>query len=65
MLFRVGVAGRRQARLDGKRRTPVLSAVIAGEGAEPPSRRNHTHLIEETRYVARYYDFELLRIVKL
>jgi hypothetical protein len=30
--LRVGVAGRRQARMDGKRRTPVSPAVAAGEG---------------------------------
>lgn len=35
--LRVGVAGRRQARMDGKRRTPVSPAVAAGEGAAPPS----------------------------
>jgi hypothetical protein len=32
LFFRVGVAGRRQARMDGKRRTPVSPAVAAGEG---------------------------------
>ena len=34
--FRVGVAGRTQARRDGERKTPVRSAVAAREGA--PSR---------------------------
>jgi hypothetical protein len=44
LLFRVGVAGRRQARMDGKRRTPVLPAFAAGEGAEPPSRKRINRL---------------------
>jgi hypothetical protein len=32
LLFRAGVAGRTQARMDGKRRTPASPAVAAGEG---------------------------------
>ena len=42
--LRVGVAGRIQARMDGKRRTPVLPAFAAGEGAEPPSRKRINRL---------------------
>jgi hypothetical protein len=50
--FGWGVPGREWPCMDGKRRTPVLSAVEAGEGAEPPSREKtsidrrfslHTH----------------------
>ena len=34
-----GVTGRERPCMDGKRRTPVLSAVAVGEGAAPPSQK--------------------------
>ena len=39
-----GVTGRERPRMDGKRRTPVLLAVAAGEGAEPSSRKRINRL---------------------